>query len=664
MTARTFLFIAAALLRAANATSRADEAPAAPNVAVHREAIKSINAEIENSVAIFREAVKMGKEEDGWREDVKESARQWVKNDPRITPPPPPTSNDQAGRQAAMAFMLRMNGAAMGQSNLPWPAAEVADWLLFRVTFLNLQKRATLAEFDGELSDLAEESWLKANKPADLRSVVAAFADLEALAPRYLAQTILPYPAGFPGQRFGPFSAADDPRRAAAFYAALLTAGDHPLILPNPKTNVEEFTKARVTWSLLLQCNVSFQTRPRVAARVKELDDEYAEMRASAQQRLNVMILENAPPDSFEPALNYFNAFLASFDPQRWGLPPQRPMPMMMPPMMVSDGQGRVFPSPGLQGGQIHDYHDLLVGHPGVPTGGNSWALQEGLILQRIASMSAAGPQRAYREWLEYRRAQTNGAAPDELKSLWGQLRERLVFFPSEVKASIEKHRALPRVEDVIAAPGSDPARQENRPIEELIAALEAASARVLTGGSANEGNDGGFQEKMKHLLEAWRSIQRKEPQDPRSPQSDNAAPVAWQALAGRTDGLKLFSLREKTVRAALAQLPSQHGGNTDETVPIRKTLEVALEKCVTESDWTSLRYVLRLDSAANLLTGAERLLWKQIADESERASGEAISSPETARYRYREILGLSDDPALTKFAVRRLKELATKEAP
>src|ERR1700728_1774349 len=127
MTARQLLLIAAALLHGASPSARSDEPPAAASLANCQEAMKSINAEVENSITIFREAVKAGREEDGWSAEVKEAASQWVKSDPRMIKSIPPTQNEFAARQAAMASFMRPN-AILNEGKLAWPASELAEW--------------------------------------------------------------------------------------------------------------------------------------------------------------------------------------------------------------------------------------------------------------------------------------------------------------------------------------------------------------------------------------------------------------------------------------------------------------------------------------------------------------------------------------------------------
>ena len=679
MTARTLLLIAAVLLEGANAPGRSEETPAAtkadgqPKVAEYQAAVKSINAEVENSIAIFRDAVKSGPEEDGWRADVKEAASQWLKNDPRITLPVPPPSMNPVARQVAMGVVLRRMSESMNPSKLPWPASELAGWLINRIAALERQRREALADYAEELASFAEDAWLKAEKPGDLRSVMAAFTALDALAPRYIEQTNVADFMRMPGRRplprgpNGEAAGRDDPRRVDAFYAALLTAGDDPLILPDPKTDVEGFTRARVVWSLLLERNVPFQTRPRVAARIKELDGQYAALRASALARLNALILENAPPAVFEPALNSFNAFLDQFDPRPWGFPPPGPMPMPMMPMTVRDSEGRTFVTWSTRG-LIHDYHDLLGARQGSMMPGLPWRVQEQQLRQRLASISTAGVHRAYREWLDFRRAEVNGAALGELDSLWEDLRARMVYLPREVKISIEKRRASTRAEAIVAAsaPAPEPraAGRETQAVAKLIAALEALAARAPIEGAASEPHGAVFQEYVKSLPGMWRMVGRQDPEEGQAAQSDgeNAAPLAWRMLAEQADCLPLFALREKAVRSVLAQLPSRQGGDMEEAVPVGRVLEAVLEKCVLDGDWKSFHRVLRLDSAANLLAGDERLLWKQIGEAFEQASGEAKSSPQTARARYASILQWSDDTAITALAIRRLQALSVKD--
>jgi hypothetical protein len=663
-TARALFLMAAALLGGSHPAARADEAPAAPNVAKHQEALKSLDAEVENSLTIFRDTVKEGREQDGWSADVKEAALQWLKSDFRIVISVPPGPDGPAARQAAIANLARsVNGAAI-RARLSGPAVKLADQLTLRIEVLNGQRRAALAEYAGELSAFAEDEWLKAEKPADLRSVTEAFAALDALAPGYLRMTNLtPVNQIRRAPDGGPIP-VEDPRRVDAFYAALLAAGDDPLILPDPRKDVEAFTKARVTWSLLLDCQVPFQTRPRVVARVKKLDEAYAAMRASAAERLNAMILENAAPAAFEPALNYFNGFQIDFDPRRWGFLPGRQMPMRAPAMM-RDSQGRLFL--GRVPGLVHDYRDLLTANLG-PMRGVPWSATEQMIQQRLASVSLSGVNRAYREWLDFRRAQVNGAPPSELDSFWSLLHERLPFLPREVKVCLEKRRAPPAPGPISppSAPelGPAPIDRAVQPVEELLAALDAIAARLPGAGPANAQNNGALVQTMKDLPGEWKAVGGAGPGGAEASSEESVVPIIWQALAEEPDSLALFALREKAVRFVLMQLPARRGGAAEEkAVPVRKALEAALENCAVDGDWASFHRVLRLDSAAGLLARGDHLLWKNIGDALEQAAGERKSSPKTARARYATILQSSDNAAITALIARRLQELPAEAA-
>lgn len=451
----------------------------------------------------------------------------------------------------------------------------------------------------------------------------------------------------------------EDPRRVDAFYTALLTNGDDPLVLPEPKKDAEGYTKARVTWSLLRQYNLPFQSRPRVAARVKELDKEYAALRAAAAEKLNAMILENAPSTAFEPALHYFNGFQAQFDPLQWGIPPRPPMPVGMP-MPMSDGHGGVYM--GSLPVQIHNYHDLLGGGSGPMRPGLPWNIQEAQIRNRQASIPFSGVNKAYREWLDFRRAQESGEDSGKMDSLWNELKQRLVFLPRDVKTCLEKRRATPPAEQIGAAPASLSASKEANPVEELIAALEVTAARAQSDKPPDAPSNGVLEQNMEPFLEAWKTVESKDRIYTKGPRSEHAAFMIWQTLAEQPDCFTLFALREKAVRSALAQLPSHQGGKAQEAIPVRKTLEMALEQCAIIGDWSSFRRVLRLDSIATLLTGGEHHLWEQIGEEFEQAAGEGKSSPEAARARYAEILQLSDNAAIVTLAIRHLKELPGKD--
>jgi len=660
MTARMLLLIAAALLSAANPPARSEETPAAPNVAKCQEAVTSINAEIENSLAIFRDAVTAGKEEDGWSAEVKEAALRWLENDRRIAMSTILRMKDPDARKAALADYAKRRHGAMDEPKPPWPASELADWLISRIIALERQRLAGLASYAGELTAFAEDSWLKAQKPGDLRPVTKAFAALDAIAPRYLATTNLTPAMRMPRGPNGEALWGEDPRRVDAFYASLLTAGNDPLVLPDPAKDVERFTQARVTWSLLLlRSNLPFQSQPRVAARVRELDDEYAALRASAAEKLNAMILENAPSAKFEPALKYFNGFQAHFDPRQLGIPPSPPAPVGVP-MVMGDGQGRTFM--GQMPGLIHDYHDLLGARPGPMPTNPMWAVQDNMIRHRLTSVPTFGVNKAYGEWLDFRRAQEKGAAAGELESLWQALSKSLWDFPRDVKISIEKRRGAARAEEIAATTAPRPMHQKAQPVAELISALEAAAARAQIHRPANEQNDGVFRANIKQLLDAWTTIGTRNPEDAPAPHAEDAASLSWRALAERADYLALFALREKAVRSELAQLPARRGGSEGETVPVRQALEDALELCALDSDWASFHRVLRLDSAANLLANSERRLWIQIAEAFEQAARERGSSPDSARVRYVRILELSDDAEITTLAIRQLKALPAKQ--
>jgi hypothetical protein len=683
MTARTLILIAAAFLSEAIPTVRSEETAAAPKAARYQEALKSIDAEVANSIVIFRDEVNAGKEEDGWRADVKETALQWLKVDPRITPPAPAPSNDEASRRAAAVFDNLRRRDYSSQAKLPPPASALAAWLGSRIEILQEQRSAALAGYAGELADFAEDIWLKAEKPADLRPVAAAFAAFDALAPNYLAQTNLPSRMrppvpGMPPSIARLFAALQDPRRVEAFYAALFTAGDAPLVFPNPKTDAEGYTKARVIWSVLLRNKTPFQIRLRVKARVAELDAQYDALRVSAGERLNALIQENASAAVFEVALNHFNAFQDQFDPRLWGMPPQiglgMPLGIQPMPMAITDSEGRSFLQWVTQPSQIHDYHDLLGPRVGGPPrqmmGGLPWKVQEQQIQNALANNSNIGVHKTYRQWLDYRRAEESGAAPTEMATLWEEFRRQMNYLPLETQSAIRKRHESPDAPEAAAspetaaAPGLHPASPETQPVAELIAALEALATRIQYEVAAGDLMGRDLKNRVTALLNEWKGIDSEDAEVSQITHPQYEDPMAWQALAVRPDCLTLFALREKAVRYALARIVSQRGGGAEEALPIRKALETALEKSVIEGDWPRFRRVLRLDSAANLLPGAGHIAWSQMANAFEQAAGESKSSPEAAKDRYFEILRTSDNAAIAALAIRCLKALPGKGTP
>jgi hypothetical protein len=325
----------------------------------------------------------------------------------------------------------------------------------------------------------------------------------------------------------------------------------------------------------------------------------------------------------------------------------------------------------GQMPGMIHDYHDLLGGgRPGGMPVAPPLKLQEQMIRNRLGSVSLSGANRAYREWLDFRRAQANGATPSEVDSFWNLLHDRLVFLPREVKECIEKRRAplTPTAEPVAPAPALEPAlapiRRETQPVEELIAALEAVSARMQGAGPANAQNHGALEQNTKRLLGEWKAVAGAGAESAEASSRESAGPIEWRALAEQPDSLTLFALREKAVRFVLTQLPAHRGGAAeDKAVPVRKALAGALEKCALDGDWPGFHRVLSLDSAAGLLAGADHLRWKEIGDTLEQAAGEQTSSPETARGQYATVVELTDSAAITALVARRLKELPVERA-
>jgi hypothetical protein len=155
MTARTLILLAAAaLLGGPEPSARADETSTAPNAAKCQEAMKSLDAEMENSLEVFRDTVKEGQEQDGWSAEVKEAALQWAKSDFRIVRAVPPDPNDPndpndpAARKAAIANLAQSRNRA----KLAGPAVKLADQLTSRIEILNGRRRAALADYAGELS--------------------------------------------------------------------------------------------------------------------------------------------------------------------------------------------------------------------------------------------------------------------------------------------------------------------------------------------------------------------------------------------------------------------------------------------------------------------------------------------------------------------------------
>jgi hypothetical protein len=605
--------------------------------------IDSIAPRMEAEFALFREEVQAGTEADGWTEPRKKDALEWIE---RITTPMPNTPPDASPIQRRMNSVLGMYLSHHGRVPGPsmQPPAQFSEWLEKRVSALLETRVSLLSRYGDELIAYAEDAWLRAKTPADMKPVAAALAELIHRDSRFLLSgdfgtfgTFGPGPP-FPNARFDPrFGRPGGPQGIPkqVFEIWILMGSEKPAILPEPEGDPEAFWKARETLLSLLRIDFGFLERPRVASRIGALSHRFVEASNAAREQLEQLILLDAPLAQFAPALERLHSFGGKpFNPYADlpKMPDGQPATALLQQMFIRNGH------------RVPDEFMALMGREKKETDDLSVALQFGdRWLQLLHAREAAEPREAIAD-LE---AQLLGAPLSEAVKL------HIARSFSQAPAPMPENAAKPAALE----PDPDPSRA-------LIAGLETIAASDRSADKT-ENPDAGQMDAAKashaarSLLDAWRKLSTGDLHGVGADYGED-----WQSLAEQPGSLKLLSLRERAARQALAAIMGPKTGSDEPSENPVESIRRALEKTIMAGDLQKAAKIISVDTAAYLLPPEERKPWAQALADFDAAATATDRYPERARSLYLHILITTIEPACAALAAQRLKELVPAEAP
>jgi len=342
---------------------------------------------------------------------------------------------------------------------------------------------------------LAEDVWLNARTPADLAPAVRAI--------DYVRRGARVQWNSFANQ---PFSTVLSPIRQpgvvgpvvspevvmTAMHFRSVIGIPKPLLLPDPDKDPAAFWEASREWKAMVTMKHRFVLRPRIAERFAELNARYQSRMNEVRQRLERMILANAPAGEFENALRDF--------PEK-AIPFQRPNPQPNPAQMP-----RANPS----------YRDFIAA--GVRPG--------------VSEVSA---YTAFAKWFNLRLAEESGDQ-QTLQSAVKQLEMASKGFTPEVAKFVSKRLSrIPTAERKEGGGDQDKlGPSSGNPVNDLIAALAAKAD-------------------WEPLAEAWRRVREGDATPTR--ETAPFANPNWRLIACVPGNSGLIDLREQATRQALASI-------------------------------------------------------------------------------------------------------------
>jgi hypothetical protein len=486
--------------------------------------------------------------------------------------------------------------------------SELDGWLRQRVAALtsvrSRAKRTLFALVDAEV----ERVWLEAKSALDLQPAIALLAETKKVdAERWdhVTQLLATTPGG--GNSVG----AETDLLELIYFWTVVTSPE-PLILPDPNGDIRPAMNARQQWQALIRARYRFGLRPAMMERFAEFERAFQKRQTAARNRLDQLIIENAPAAAYEAALKEDESLSDS----------------------PKDSKRRLPPAPRL------------------PTEGPD---HRRIIEQNASFMQGSRPQTAgrpefYAHWLAFRQAEERGemhalarsrdallratnAVPIQLATI---VRERATRTAQE-KSTERADATLPEVS----------AMAQKDPVQRMAAALQAGNGRP------------GYHFLRAKLADAWRDIRGDEvlAEDYRA-----GAASVWESLVGSHHAKVWLELRESATRAALASLVNRDIAALD-SFPLITVVRNEFERAVTAGEIETARKILNLailSAALGQEESNEKAGLFQRLDQARMA--EMRADFPTARAVYSEMVWQSRDLALSRIAGERLKGLPAKE--
>lgn len=294
-----------------------------------RGLLESIPEQAKIERRICEEELARGVEQKLWPEDDRQAGLAWLDQaftDPWTdeTAPGPPISLRRSISPWA-DFINRLNnsrGPIVSQN-------KACQWLYDRITTLNEVRNAAAQQM--RISGLAycEELWMQATDPADLAPAVRLLIEIRQIHPAQWADVASrrnssrDLPPSMFRSPYHPFS-EEEMAEAYDFWNVLTLA--EPLV-PDPAKDLGRFRDFHSQWSALRGLRHRFTMRPRIAEFVESARLRYFNQLQTVQQRLEDLILSNAPASEFRKELLLFAG--RSPDIRPWSS--QLPVPSFQP---------------------------------------------------------------------------------------------------------------------------------------------------------------------------------------------------------------------------------------------------------------------------------------------------------------------------------------------
>jgi hypothetical protein len=236
---------------------------------------------------------------------------------------------------------------------------------------------------------LAEEIWLNARTADDLAPAVRAI-DYVRRGARLQWGAYVGDPFGTVRPWIQPSNVAGPGAREDVVLTAILFRSimgiPKPLLLPDPDQDPAAFWEASLDWNALLTMKHRFVLRPQIANRFAELNARYRSKMDGVRQRLEMMILTNAPAAEFENALRDF---------------PEKPIPVQV--------SNRIVNVSAFGPGANLSYRDLMA--------------------SRVPRRYAGTAYTAFAKWLDLRFAEESGNK-EKLRTAANELQMAAKGFP------------------------------------------------------------------------------------------------------------------------------------------------------------------------------------------------------------------------------------------
>ena len=523
--------------------------------------------------------------------------------------------DDQPGSQPPAVLRLRQSEAqhALRQGEPASASAQLLRWLGNRIGIVqNIRGDARTALQEAAL-DYAEQTWLTAEKPADLEPAIrqltetkAAQADYWHLISSFRSNYRFTKPPTFP-----PFYKSLYRELANVYDFLSVLTSPEPFFLPDPALDPAGFADGRSLWPTLVEVGHAFTLRPAILARYLDCQERLLALQQAQRTALDALILREASAAEFEPP---YQRYLLSIQ-------PAKPRPLRPP-----------FPTAAL----ISDYRDIAA--LGNFTGSFATRETERQVLSHYPDLEAYG------DWLSLLHAEQTGNA-SHLRSA----REKLLKTRSYLPPSLSAHlgpRLDGRAKPASNAP-SETATPAAPPVDTLLAYL-----RGLVAADEDRGQDD-----AKALIAAWEKV-RDGTSATDSSDADRAQNF-WLAVSSRPGSRALFALRDRAARQLLARLYPAENTLATATTPLATELRERLAAALTAGPADLTGSLLALDAAGNFLPPTEHLAWARDAAMLRNAATLlAADQRAAARTAYLQAIQQLSEPALGEFAARQALRL------